>query len=77
MVDVVTSAARHESKHVSYSARRPRTASLAYSPNWRPDITLIHAYGARDDGNHVLVDVTCPSVVTQAALPAACHLLLP
>ena len=40
-------------------------------------ITLIH--GARD-GNHVLVDVTClvtcPSVVTRDALPAACHMPL-
>ena len=45
--------ARHASKHVSYSSRRPRAASLAYSPNWCPDITLIH--GARD-GNHVLVE---------------------
>ena len=35
------------------SSRRPRAASLAYSPNWCPDITLIH--GARD-GNHVLAD---------------------
>ena len=69
--------ARHASKHaydiVPYSSRRPRAASLAYSPNWCPDITLIH--GARD-GNHVLVDVTCPSVVTRAALPAACHMPL-
>ena len=67
--------ARHASKHVSYSSRRPRAsaASLAYSPNWCPDITLIH--GARD-GNHVLVDVTCPSVVTRATLPAACHMPL-
>ena len=73
MVDVVASMARHASKHVSYSSRRPRAASLAYSPNWCPDITLIH--GARD-GNHVLVDVTCPSVVTRAALPAACHMPL-
>ena len=73
VVDVVASMARHASKHVSYSSRRPRAASLAYSPNWCPDITLIH--GARD-GNHVLVDVTCPSVVTRAALPAACHMPL-
>ena len=48
-------------------------ASLAYSPNWYPDITLIN--GARD-GNHVLADATCPSVVTRAALPAACHMPL-
>ena len=56
-----------------YSSRRPHAASLAYSPNWRPGITLIH--GARD-GGHVLVDVTCPSAVTRAALPAACHMPL-
>ena len=73
VVDVVASMARYASKHVSYSSRRPRAASLAYSPNWCPDITLIH--GARDD-NHVLVDVTCPSVVTRASLPAACHMPL-
>ena len=72
---VVPSMARHESKHAAYSSRRPRAASHAYSPNWCPDITIIH--GARD-GNHVLVDVTCPSVVTQwhAALPAACPMPL-
>ena len=48
---------------------------LPTPPNWCPDITLIH--GARD-GNHVLaiVDVTCPSVVTRAALPAAFHMPL-
>ena len=44
-----------------------------YSPNWCPDITLTH--GTRD-GNHALVDVTCPSVVTRAALPATCHMPL-
>ena len=38
------------------------------------DITLIH--GARD-GNHVLVGAARPSVVTRAALHAACHLPLP
>ena len=62
---------------MSYSPRRPRAASHAYFPNWRPGITLIH--GARD-GNHALVDVTCPSVVTctraHAALPAAYHMPL-
>ena len=65
--------ARHASKHVSYSSRRPRDASLAHSPNWPPGITLIN--GARD-GNHALADVTCPSAVTRAALPAACHMPL-
>ena len=58
---------------MSYSSRRPRAAPLAYSPNWCPDITLIH--GARD-GNHALVDAACPSVVTRAALPAARHMPL-
>ena len=75
VVDAIASMARHASKHVSYSSHRPRAASLAYSgsPNWCPDITLIH--GARD-GNHVLVDITCSYVVTWAALPAACHMPL-
>ena len=63
---------QHTSKHVSYSYRRPRDAPLAYSP-WCPDINLSN--GA-PDGNHALADVTCPSVVTRAALPAACHMPL-
>ena len=67
VVDVVASMARHVSKQVPYSSRRPRAASHADSPYWCPDITLTH--GACD-GNHVLVDVTCPSVVMRAALPA-------
>ena len=48
VVDAVASMARHARKHVSYSSRdrRPRAASHAYSPNRRPDITLVH--GARD-----------------------------
>ena len=60
---------------------RPRAASgsLAYSRNWCPDmyimITLLVIHGARD-GNHVPVDVTCPSVVTRAAPLAACHMPL-
>ena len=46
----------------------PRLLTL----DWCPDITLIR--GARD-GNLVLADAyaICPSVVTRAALPAACH----
>ena len=51
----------------------PVLPPLPTPPGWRPGITLIH--GARD-GNHALVDVTCPSVVTRAALPAACHMPL-
>ena len=79
VVDAVVSMARHAGEHLPYSSRRPRAAPHAYSPNWCPDITLglIHGARARDiDGNHVLVDVTCPSVVTRAALPAACHMPL-
>ena len=34
--------------------------SRAYSPNWCPDLTLIHGSNA---GSHVLIDATCPSVV--------------
>ena len=49
------------------------THHYAYSPNWCPDITLIH--GARD-GSHVLADVTCPYVSKRAALPEACHMPL-
>ena len=45
VVDVVASLARHASEHVSYSSRCPRDASLAYSPNWCPDITLISSKG--------------------------------
>ena len=55
MVDVVASMARHASKHVSYSSRRPRAASFAYSPdvNWCPDITLIHgAHDGSGSGHH-------------------------
>ena len=48
-------------------------ASLAYSPNWRPGIALVHC--ARD-GGHALADATCQSAVTRAALPAACHMPL-
>ena len=65
----------HARKHAPYSSRRPRAASHTYSPNWCPDITLIHGTRVRD-GNHVLADVTCPSVATRASLPVACHLPL-
>ena len=61
--------------HVAHSARRPRASSLAYSPNWRPDLASLDA--ARD-GNHMIADVMCPSVVTQAAVtvPATSHMPL-
>ena len=49
VVDAVPSMARHASKYVPYSSRRPRAASHAHSPGWCPGIALIH--GARD-GNY-------------------------
>ena len=60
---------------VAHAAQRPQAASLAYSPNWRPDHTFLHA--ARN-GNHMIVDAMCPSVVTQAAaaVPATSHMPL-
>ena len=60
---------------VSHFARRPRAraASLAYSPKWRPDLTLMHA--ARD-GNPMIADATGPSVVTQTAVPASSYMPL-
>ena len=73
IVDVVARMAQTTNMHVSHSDRRTRAASLAYSPNWRPDLTFLHA--ARD-GNHMIVDVTCPSVVTQTAVPATSHMPL-
>ena len=65
--------ARHASGHGPCPPRRHRDDTNSRSPNWRPDITLINC--ARD-GNHVLADVTCPSVVTRAVLPAACRMPL-
>ena len=56
--------------HVSNDANRPRAVSRAYSPNWCPDLTLIHGSHI---GSHVLVDVTCTSVVATGVLPAASH----
>ena len=55
--------------------RTPHLFHLEYPPNvnWRPDLSLLHA--ARD-GNHVAVDVTCPSVATQTAVPATSHMPL-
>ena len=77
VVNVVARMAQTANMHVPHSARRPRAraASLAYPPNWRPDLTLLRA--ARD-GNRMIVDGTCPSVATQtqAAMPATSHMPL-
>ena len=54
--------------HVSNDANRGRAVSRAYSPNWCPDLTLIHG---SHTGSHVLIDVTCTSVVASSILPAA------
>ena len=78
--DVVARMARtdcHANIHVAlaHSARRPRAASLAYSPNWRPELTFLHA--ARDGNfNHMIADVTCPYLVTQTDVPATSHMPL-
>ena len=60
--------------HVSVDARRDRAISRAYSPNWRPDLTLLHG---SEQGSHVIIDVTTTSVVAQTCLPgSARHALL-
>ena len=51
-----------------HDSRRPRAASAPYSPNWCPDATLIHGH---ESGAHLIVDVACPSMVKNTALPAA------
>ena len=70
--DVTVNVVKHMSKtavfHVSHDASRPRAVSRTYSPHWCPDLTLYHG---SHTGSHVLVDVTCPSVVAAGVLPAA------
>ena len=67
-MNVVGEVARRAGHVVSYDCRRARAISRTYSPNYCPDITLLH--GSKT-GSHVLVDVTVPSVVKQTAMPAA------
>ena len=69
IVDVAARMASRAGFHVSHDSRRPRAVSAAYSPRWCPDFTCLHG----DDGAHILVDVTVPSVVKRTALPAASH----
>ena len=66
IVDIIAAMARRASHHISYDSRRPRAASITYSPLWRPDLTLLHG---SDTGTHVLIDATTSSVVSQSALP--------
>ena len=62
--------ARHARYHVSHDSRRPRATSAVYSPHYCPDFSLLHGSSG---GTHVLVDVTCPSVVTRTIVPASSH----
>jgi hypothetical protein len=47
---------------------RPRAHSLVYSPLYRPDTTFAHA---SHTGNHLVGDITCPSVVAAGTVQAA------
>ena len=68
IMNIVGRMAKRAGHVVSYDCRRPRPISRTYSPNYCPDITLLHG---SETGSHVLVDVTVPSVVKQSAMPAA------
>jgi hypothetical protein len=57
---VVARMCRQAGKTVWWDSKRNRNASLAYSPHWRPDLTL--AFG-NDDGTHIIIDVVTCSVV--------------
>ena len=74
--DTVASMVRCANFHVSVDARRDRAISRAYSPNWRPDLTLLHG---SEQGSHVIndTDATTTPVVAQTCLPgSARHALL-
>ena len=66
--NVVSSLARAAGHDVSHDSRRPHRGHRAYSPNWCPDLTCL--FGTPNH-THILVDITCPSVVSAAALPIA------
>ena len=53
---------------MSHDSRRPHQGHRAYSPNWRPDLTCL--FGTPDH-THILIDITCPTVVSSAAAPIA------
>ena len=65
---VVASLARVAGHNVSHDARRPHRGYRAYSPNWCPDLTCL--FGTKDH-THILIDITCPSVVSSAAVGVA------
>ena len=65
---VVGSLARAAGYDVSHDSRRPHQGHRAYSPNWRPDLTCL--FGTPDH-THILIDITCPTVVSSAAAPIA------
>ena len=72
IVDVVARMAQTANAHVPHPARdrrpharaRAEAASLAYSPNWRHDLTSLDA---ERDGNQMIANATCPSVVTKTS----------
>ena len=65
---VAASLARAAGYDVSHDSRRPHQGHRAYSPNWRPDLTCL--FGTPDH-THILIDVTCPTVVSSDAAPIA------
>ena len=65
---VVASLARSAGHNVSHDSHRPHRGHRAYSPNWCPDLTCL--FGTKVH-THILVDITCPSVVSSAAVPVA------
>ena len=65
---VIASLARSAGHNVSHDSHRPHRGYRAYSPNWCPDLTCL--FGTKDH-THILVDITCPSVVSSAAVPVA------
>ena len=66
--EVVASMSSCANFRVTHDSRRPRAVSHAYSPNWCPDLTLLHG---SDHGSHVLIDVTTTSVVAQQCMPGS------
>ena len=70
VLDVFLAIARNlgPAANVVVDSRRPRACSSVYSPLWCPDCTLI---GGSNSGSHLIVDVTCPSVVKSEGVQAA------
>ena len=68
VVRVVSSLARVAGHDVSHDSRRSHHGHRAYSPNWRPDLTFL--VGTQNH-THILVDITCPSVVAAGVVQIA------